>query len=915
MPSQPLHTAVFAAIDRGALVLTANQRAARTLHAAYARRMRSEGQTLWQPPRISTWESWAGTLWQQLVLRGAETRVLLSPMQERLLWKKILAADAAASTLRSPESLASLAADAWSLLARFGGFDSLDASGSLSRLRAQFEAASTDTRIFLRWAQQFERRCRKDLFLPAAQLDAALIPHVAQRSLTMDTAEIALVGFDRMTPMQIALCNALRESGVAVTTIAPSNDQPKIRIVEAPDETSEMRSAARAIRQKLTDHPLALIAVIVPDAASLRSRLERIFLSELAPEQLFVGARGQRPFEFSLGITLNRIAMTRAAMSLLRWTLAPLPLEETSALILSPYLAGAQSERYARATWDAQYLRKAKLLEPEIPLAWLLRQQHLPLMLQAQLSALQKLADATARQRKPVLSSYSGWMEHAAVLLAAAGWPGGSDRSLDSTEFQLQDRWQELLDEITTLDFTGERVDFATALAAIERAAAETLFAPQSHNAPVQIMGALESAGSAFDSIWFLGATDMKWPATARTHPFIPRMVQRDLAMPGSDASRALADGIAITERIAASAAETAFSFARHGSEGEQRVSTCLRSLHNAEWLPAYDIEPDAVPTITLDDAADDLALPPLPAGTVRGGAKILELQSVCPFRAYAERRLYSTGLDAVEPGFDAATRGSLIHQVMAKFWGAVKTQHALAAMPPAERVAHLDVAIRAALAPVRAETEWDRRYLRIQRDWLAQMLPQWLEVELARPPFEVIATERDLREQHIGPLIIDVRVDRIDTVPADADSPNEVILDYKTGNVSRSAWFEERLEQPQLPLYAVLTPEKLTGVAFARLQTGKMGMEGISAQPHQIKKTRIKKDGAPYANSEVRDVVAEIAEWREKLTAIAEEFAAGYSAVTPKDYPKTCEYCSQRPLCRIQESIASDGTEEALDD
>ncbi len=91
--------------------------------------------------------------------------------------------------------------------------------------------------------------------------------------------------------------------------------------------------------------------------------------------------------------------------------------------------------------------------------------------------------------------------------------------------------------------------------------------------------------------------------------------------------------------------------------------------------------------------------------------------------------------------------------------------------------------------------------------------------------------------------------------------------------------------------------------------------MDGISAQPHQIKKTRMKKDGTPYANSEVRDLAAEIAEWREKLTALAEEFAAGYSAVTPKHYPKTCEYCSQMPLCRIQENASPAGIEEGFDD
>jgi len=912
----PLHTAVFAALERNALVLTANQRAARTLHSAYARRMRAEGHTVWQPPAILTWEIWTETLWQQLLLRGVETRVLLNPMQERLLWKDILAQDALARTLRSPESLATLAADAWTLLARYGG---LDANGGMDWLRAQFQAGSTDVRTFARWAQLFERRCRKDSFLPSAQLDGALVVHITKRALPLVEKEIALVGFDRITSAQTSLCNALRDAGIAVSQLAAPVEAPVIRIVEAADPETEMRAATRAIRQTLATNPEARIAVILPDVASVRSQLERIFLSELAPELQIAGATARRPFEFSLGVTLHRIAMTRTALSLLRWTINPLPLEEISALLRSPYLAGAQSERYERAIWDAQQLRRTKLLEPEIPLTWVLRQPHLPPMLHGQLTALQKLsADITAltRQKKP-LASYGTWMEHVAALLSAAGWPDGTERKLDSNEFQLQERWQKMLDEIATLDFAGERVDFSTALNAIERASAETLFAARSHNAPVQIMGTLESAGSVFDSIWFLGTTDMAWPSPASTHPFIPWTVQRDLGMPGTDSALSLADATAITQRIAASAPEITFSFAHRGSEGEQRPSNCLRALAGATWLRDDAIAPVSATAIALEDAPDDTTLPALPDTIVRGGATILELQAACPFRAFAEKRLFSTSLDTTEAGLDAAARGSLIHQVMATFWNTVKTQHALAAMSPAERTAHLTTAIDAAFAPLRPESEWDLRYLRVQREWLARLLPQWLDVELARPPFEVNATERDLREQRIGPLSIDVRVDRIDTVRVEPeDAPNQIILDYKTGKVSHRAWFDERLEQAQLPLYAILTPEKLTGVAFARLRTGDMSMEGISALPDQLKKTRRKKDGQPYANSEVRDLAAEIAIWHVKLTAIAEEFANGYSAVTPKRYPQTCAHCDQMPLCRIQEtaSLGSSEDEEAHD-
>jgi probable DNA repair protein len=877
-PQPPLHTAVLSALRSGTLVLTANQRAARTLHTAYAHNMRAEGKTLWPPPNISTWENWTTTLWQQLVLRGAETRLLLAPLQERLLWKKILAEDAASSTLRSPDSLASLAANAWSLLAQYNG---LDASGTLSPLRAQFEAASTDTRTFLRWAQQFERRCRKESLLSSAQLETALLPHIAQLSLP---GSITLVGFDRIPPAQSALCNALRTSGISVETLTLPDEPRSLRIMEAADEAAELHLAARAIRDKLTASPEARIAVILPDVAAIRSRLERIFLSELAPELQTAGADQPRPFEFSLGITLNRIAMTRTALSLLRWTLDPLPLEEVSALLLSPYLAGSQAERYTRATWDAQQLRRAKLLEPEIPLAWALQQKHLPPHLQQQLTALQKLAaekNLSARQKKSTLASYAFWVEHAAALLTAAGWPGNSERPLDSIEFQLQQRWQEMLDSIATLDFAGEPADFSTALTAIERAAAETLFAPQSHNAPVQIMSTLESAGSAFDSIWFLGATDMAWPATTSTHPFIPWSVQRTLTMPGADNARTMADGTAITQRIAASAPVVTFSFARHGKEGAQRASTCLRELKSAEWLHDDSAVTLPAPLLALEDAPDDAALPTLPDEIIHGGATILKLQAQCPFRAFAERRLYSTALENTEAGLDAQERGNLIHNVLATFWNGVGTQTALLHMPPAECRQRLEAAIDAALR-MKAEGEWQTAYLKVQRAWLLELLPQWLEKELQRPSFQVVATEQRLPDRTIGLLRIEVRVDRIDTVPPNGQ---EIILDYKTGLIPSKPWDGDRPEEPQLPLYAVLAHDRpVHGIAFARLKVGKMELQQCS--------------GA--------DFDAQLPQWRTVLTALATSFAHGDTAVDPKR-PATCKHCAQMPLCRIRETRFDD--------
>ena len=48
------------ALERGATVVTGNQRAARTLRVAFDRRNRALGLDSWQPPAVMAWDAWTG---------------------------------------------------------------------------------------------------------------------------------------------------------------------------------------------------------------------------------------------------------------------------------------------------------------------------------------------------------------------------------------------------------------------------------------------------------------------------------------------------------------------------------------------------------------------------------------------------------------------------------------------------------------------------------------------------------------------------------------------------------------------------------------------------------------------------------------------------------------------------------------
>ncbi len=458
------------------------------------------------------------------------------------------------------------------------------------------------------------------------------------------------------------------------------------------------------------------------------------------------------------------------------------------------------------------------------------------------------------------------------------------------------------------------RASFKTALDALTRIVARTLFAPETRYAPVQITGPLEAAGSSFDGIWFLRAGDMSWPPTPARNPLLPYSLQRDFAMPGSDASEDTARALRMTQRIAASAPVVIFSYAQRTADGRQRPSPVLAELRlEARAAIASDL-PASVP-ISLDSLLDTAPVPPPPSNALRGGAAILEAQAACGFRAFAERRLFSTELDRASLGLDARDRGSLVHGVLHSFWTEVRTQAALHAMSIAERDALLARCIDASLRhgrPAHASA-WSEAYLDSERARLLRLLGSWLEFEANhRPPFVVKSSEEKLEGVSIGPLHLDVRVDRVDeTVPGPgAEQPSaEIILDYKTGRADPSAWEGPRLDAPQLPLYAVVSPApRLAAVAFASIRPGKfMTLSGYQSQQGILPAAK---------KGQLRDLDAQREEWRQALTLLAEEFHAGRALALPKNYPETCRYCRQRLFCRLDPStlIAEDGSAESDD-
>lgn len=868
--SQSLTTVLSEALSRGATVITPNERSAADLRARFDSRQIANGRSTWEPAPIFSWNLWLREQWDALLSGGRELRLLLNPAQEHTLWREIVSSSPEGGGLSSLDSLASFAQSAWQLAASY------EAVADLRR-----HALTHDARTFAAWAATFARRCEQRQYLSAAELATALRRHVEAGTFSLP-ARLVLIGFDDDTPARTNLLDSMGEHGTDIERIDVATESDFHAVVRCVSLHEEAVIAASWIRQFLSSAaPPRKVALIVPRLAEERLALDSLLRGILAPELESIDADlSSEPFVFSAGAPLGETALASTALDLLHWIIAPLPIESITSLLLSPFI-GLFGDLEERASFDAFHLRRTGALRPELSIARTLRMAGVS-------GAVSTLLTPLATQAARVGSatrSYAEWMDFARDILHDAGFPGS--RPLTAGEYQFHRSWERALDNTATLDFSGTRIDFATALAALERHC-RTATASASGSALVQVISPSEIAGTSFDAIIFLRATDANWPASEGANPLIGWNLQRELSMPGTDAALTSARAEQATRRIVAAAPNVLFFYAAEDESGAQRLSPILDRLGWQQLSPADLPEVSTPPaTVILDTVEDKTPLPPLPSNSVRGGALVLKLQAACAFHAFAELRLNASPVDATSPGFDARETGNFVHDAMDRFWRQVETQSNLETMSYVERLEALRTAIDFAFSHTLPDGPWDEAYIGVQKERLRSLLQQWLEQELRRTRFRVLEREQK-RQVDVGPLTLQLRLDRVDEVEG-----GTLIVDYKTGQrPSYRDWETERPDDPQLPLYALLPEaENLQGLAFAKIRPGK-DMKWVGyAEAGQLP------DPASMEHGSMRD---QIEAWRFTLEKLATDFFHGEASVSPKDFRITCTHCAHRLLCRL---------------
>lgn len=861
----------------GGTVLTANKRLARELVRRYDEQQVAAGLAVWATPQIFSFTAWT-TRQLQLLRRDSD---LLAECQLQRSWELVIAADAetAGRALLQLPQAARRAREAHQLLQSY---------------RVDFSAAGAgvDQVAFLRWRSAWQAWAGRERWLDQGSALQLVTAAVADGTLTVPR-QLVFAGYDDLPPAVTELCRCLDARGCTVVTWEPPVTAARPEVWSGADPAEEVRACACWIRTRLTARPGMMIGVVAPQLEDYRQLIERIFRSEIDPAGCLAGDAGPDPFTLSLGVSLGREGVVSAALRLLALS-DPLRIEEIGWLLRSPYLGGAGAEWADRARADRELRRRGRS-------SWSLSALQRALRHLAGVRRMAELVEAVIslrqdRRRRPP----GAWSEQFAVTLDACGWPG--ERGLHSREFQAMSHFKELLGQLAALDRVSPPVARHDAVACLQQLASDTVFQPETPETRVHVLGMLEASGFTFDALWILGLHEGAFPAPPRPNPFLPLPLQSRLCMPHADALREGDFARSVSRRLFAAAPTVLLSWPRQHNGGPQRPSPLLRGLPEALLPEPVSVDPVLVISANgriLETLEDRRAAALNSRRPFAGGTAILKDQALCPFRAFAHHRLRARQLDAPDVGLDDMARGSLMHTLLEKFWQDVRSLDHLQSLNADDLAGRLQVCAEHAVARLERERRCDLapRLRRLESKRLITFAQEWLKEEAARTPFEIV----ELEKQHVetlGRLTITTRIDRIDRL---ADGTLAVI-DYKTGRVQVDQWFDQRITEPQLPIYCIgIGPERVGAVLFASLRNrhherGFLGLaatHGLWPGPEKTLDSLLEERGwAGFADL--------CAYWRSTLTVLGDAFAGGVATVDPIDRLKTCRYCDLVPLCRI---------------
>lgn len=716
----------------------------------------------------------------------------------------------------------------------------------------------------------------------------------------------AFAGFAFHTPARRALLAAWAQRGEAAPEYVGGPAVAATRIAHAEDPAAELAGAAQWCAQRLSAMPTARLLVIVPELARRHGEVRRVFTAALDPGYLNRGANEAEVALFALegAAPLRSYAPIVDGLRALQVLTQAVELSQ-----LSQWLRGAswrQPDAARRAQLDV-WLRA--VVPPRLNARQLLQ------ALRVAPPALLAHADEVAAVITRALDALGGsratlaqWSGRFGQVLAIFDWTALAARQRSSHTQQVLQRLDELLQECASLPAALGQFDAVEALSVFTQLLTRTRFEPASGDAAVTLTASFADPIVRYDGIWASGLHAGAIPEHAQFDPFIPAALQRQAGIIAADPAALVGQAQQALATLSRSCREFILSAPAHTEDRELASSPLLGAFAaHSHALPQPRVVEDLPRTIRaarrVERYTDEPGLPwaqgvPLPAGT-----RALELQSRCPFRAYAQLRLAADPLESPLPGITPRERGRMLHRALELLWQGLGGSAGLALAraedclnlridgaiaQAAEEILHgadpdgaADEAFSGA-ADATGLLELRRAAITRELGRTARLIRVLCELEATRVPFAI----QELETAHhleIAGARLNVRIDRVDRL----EDGSHAILDYKSGRAVSPDWDVQRTTHPQLLVYLQAAGLPVSALAVAHLDPKSVVFKGIGDQ-----------DGRLPGVKAADDWAAQLSGWRQQVARLAGDFVRGHASVDPMD--GACDYCHLHAFCRI---------------
>jgi probable DNA repair protein len=895
--------------SRDTPILTVSSRLARHLLFKNSEEQRKIGKQVWETPPIQDLDSWFRDKWSE----SWPDRYILSHTQSIKIWESIIENDPECKHTIRNESIQK----EWNLLNRRSAAQkAAKAYRLIKEYKLSINTNQTqyvkETNLFAKWAKKYKRTIDDKKAIDIADLIDFVRQGMKDHHIPIPK-QIELKGFEEVTPQLETWLDFLRKQNTQVflnpdpkseTTFILSNITlgKNIQIHSLADRKEETLYCARWIRS--TYKKGVNIGIIVPELDQYRQCLHKELSSNLTPSSVYPWEDTELPFDISLGTPLAKEPMIQVALNILSIPKHGISLERFLHVIKRSYLSCGKKKEKAGIELEI------KLHKEQLTTIFLDKLgAHYTASSSPELAKLISNLIQLSGSKKSQFPST--WAKQFAVILDKIGWMSKySDQKFSSKEMQCLRTWNECLDDLASLDSFIGKVDRQEVILELKQITSEKPFQVKTKEQPIQILDLKESAGITFDHLWVMGCHSDCLPAQPNPNPFLPLGLQKRKRLPHCDPKRELQFAEQTLHRLLSSSDKITFSYPLWEKENKLQASPLLSSLSVKETQfsnkETHRVKDLMQPPEQYEIWQDLHNIPPhqyeIEIFSIKGmsaGYRVIKNQADCPFQAFAAHRLRADSLEISAIDFDSRERGILIHKALELFWRKHKTRENLKFLKLKDTLkTELALCIQEAMQVNNDRLLKQPRFAKMEEERTIKILHEWMDEELLRSHFTVSHEEKGSTIT-IDQLKLRLRIDRIDTTPAG----DIILIDYKTGEVKTSAWFTERIQDPQLPLYACkLLPQ---AIAFASIAKGKITLHSVFDDSSSIKslgkKARIPKD------IECTDWKILLDYWQNKLSKVGKEFMDGVFLINPLKPSETCRNCGYQTLCRIGDTELDD--------